>query len=353
MRLGCTCDRGSELWGRAYDKAVHCPACWTFWHDREHNLIRGGDGKVFEVVRELIQFPELACGHRGKPTGEIDSCHTCSGRVPVPLLKCEKLDKTCYTGRYTVTGSRSCDRCLDREANLSSDPPCGVVIGSYRWPRVVEANIRLIQRTCGNVPILVSDDCSKERELVRSICLAHGVDFVSTPEWRGHVGGDAAAFGHGLDWGKDRGLKVVAKLSMRMWMLGHRWLQRGSKELLSSSLPLASQCGNFGAHKDFAVRSEAALLNVERMRSGPFYNAPFHPLNGEEVLFSAMPGTEFHPWKELPTNRLLRNSTTMCHWTHDEAEYREVARKLGVILEPDFHVSGWEKEEARGEYKWG
>lgn len=353
MRMGCTCDRGAKSWGQAYSKELHCPACWLYWHNREHNLARGGDGKVHPIVKVPIQFPEQTCVYRGKPTGEIDHCHTCSGRIPVPLLSCGLFNKTCYTGNYTVTGSQACARCPKRQATNPYDPKVGVVIGGYKWPRVIEANIQLIRRTCGDVPILVNDDCSKDQEGIRRVCLRHGVDFVSTPAWMGHVGGDAFAFGNGLLWAKDRGLDVLAKMSFRVWMLRERWLQRGAVELLDSTLPIACQNGNFGTHKNFPLRSEAVMLKVDRVNPTPFFNGPFWPMNGEEVVYAAMPGTQFAPWPDLPAHRETRVGHLLTHWTHDEHEYRDVAKRLGVTLEADFHGSGWELEESRGEYKWG
>src|SRR4051812_20879972 len=45
-------------------------------------------------------------------------------------------------------------------AGRAEDPPCGVVVGSYGFPRLIELQVCLIRATCGPVPILVADDCS-------------------------------------------------------------------------------------------------------------------------------------------------------------------------------------------------
>lgn len=60
---------------------------------------------------EALKAP-TPCARRGAPTGEVDECVTCTGRVPVPLLACS-LHGECFTGNYTLTGVRACARCGD------------------------------------------------------------------------------------------------------------------------------------------------------------------------------------------------------------------------------------------------
>ncbi|HYH68594.1 MAG TPA: class I SAM-dependent methyltransferase [Urbifossiella sp.] len=78
-----------------------------------------------------LQAP-APCAHRGAPTGETDECVTCTGRVELPILHCAKHGE-CFTGNYTLTGVKSCDRCPDRTTAIIPgmlDP----LVGGWRPP---------------------------------------------------------------------------------------------------------------------------------------------------------------------------------------------------------------------------
>lgn len=359
MRLGCLCDR-VEL-GRPYDKLKHCPACWAFWHNQRVNTARGGTG-VVEIRRApTVAQVYSACAYRGESTGRIEECKTCSGRIPVPLYVCDKLGGTCFTGPYTVKNSTSCNRCEHRCSSRGDDVPSGVVIGSYLWPSLTEMQIKLVMRTCGaDTPILIFDDKSKDTDRRREVCQKYDVDFLTTEERIGHVGGDAAAFHYGLRWAKERGLRVLAKLSQRIFLTRPRWLQEGAKELLLSTLPIASRFAS--AHLpvvgEFPIRSEIALLDVPQWPESALAPKKYNKSNqidvtGEHLLLSEIPGGIFHPWSEILEDRTDKRGHEINHWNSVRKDYEKLAKELGVTLDRDFHSNGWEKELARGEYLAG
>lgn len=364
MRIGCTCDKNlgtTELRGVPYRKGFHCPSCWSFWHKPDINKARGGVGAI--TVKRILSIPETftACVYKGRVTGEVQECRTCSGRVPVPMYECTKFGDKCFTGAYSVEG-RSCNKCPMKTRIDPTDPKVGVVIGSYLWPSVTEMQIKSIRRTCGaHVPILVVDDPSVDSEKREAICKKNGVDFLTTAAIKvGHVGGDVAALHHGLVWAKEKGLEVLAKLSQRVFLLRPRWLQDGAKELLLSTLPLASQVcvGHPGKTGDFPIRSDAYLVNVSQWDAETVEVKRYNPDNkvwvsGESLLISLIPGGIFWPWSEISSDRAEPGPYEINHWGTGVSEYLALAKELNVQLDPDFHANGWENEHARGEYSAG
>lgn len=273
----------------------------------------------------------LVCEHPDTPLGS-------------PVCKCQGCGMRCP--RYTP------------DLLLPGDVPAGVVIGSYKWPSVVELNVKLIRAKCGDVPILVSDDSSARQPQLREACKRLGVDFVSTHERIGHMGGDVAAFHNGVRWAKAKGLKVVAKLSQRMLILRERWLQKGAEELLASGLPLATQ--ECKGATPFPLRTEACLLDVNRWY--PIIDShlaiktysPQFP-NGEEVINHALRvlGGVFWPWDIFGEVREHDEPEVIWHWLDDRIQYARVAQLYGVRLEHDFHTEGWKRDHDAGEHKFG
>ncbi|HEY1188515.1 MAG TPA: hypothetical protein VGE74_12760 [Gemmata sp.] len=319
-------------------------------------------GKAAAPVRALPVLARAPCAHEGIV---LEHCHTCAGEAR-SVRECDRHEKA--TRVYVSDRVRSCDRCPQYAApEREGDPRCGVAIGSYKWPELIELQIRLIRATCGPVPILVSNDHPDSAAALGRICAAHpAVTFVTNPERLGHTGGDLAVYHRAALWGTEHGLAVVAKLSQRLLFTGAHWLQDGARELRASGLALATRActGPSGAPR-FPIRTEFALLDVGR------WNVP-------EVLAAVAPGRYWHqrpggwpaeqvleeliqeqfggvywPTALLPPVREERGSGFLWHHSHRWQDYDALAARFGVTLSPDFHVGGWEREHARGEYLFG
>jgi hypothetical protein len=245
-----------------------------------------------------------------------------------------------------------------------SGPRVGVVVGSYRWPELVDLQCHLIRVTCGAVPILISSDHPESDARIAGICAAHG-DVTMWPNGVriGHVGGDIGAFHKGGVWGAGRGLDVVAKVSQRMLITRPLWLQDGAGELLASGLPLSSQLCRGIEH--FDLRSELVLLNVsqwsrpevlERTRTRTYNPDRAGARSGEDFIWRVVVdllGGRFCPLSLIGEDRYARDSDTLWHCSTPPDEYRAVAAVFGITLPGDFTTDGWSWEDNVGAYNIG
>ncbi|HEY1186466.1 MAG TPA: hypothetical protein VGE74_02365 [Gemmata sp.] len=299
------------------------------------------------------------CVHEGRI---LAPCHSC-GSDQRHVRDCE-LHGTCTRVAAGKDVDRVCARCPQYTApERAGDPRTGVVIGSYKWPELVELQIRLVRATCGPVPILVSNDRPEEHPALSALGAAHpDVTLVTSPERLGHTGGDVAAFRRGVEWGAARGLAVVAKLSQRMLFTAPYWLQDGARELLASGLPAASR--KAVEPPGYALRTEAVLLDVAqwnapavlaRIGRGRYWHERPGGYCGEAVIHDVIRdelGGVFLPWALLPNKRSERGAFVW-HNSHTRADYDALAARYGVTLPADFTVSGWEWELKKGEYVFG
>jgi hypothetical protein len=263
-----------------------------------------------------------------------------------------------WDGQQGSPPSLLAENARPRFQSRADDPACGVVLGCYGWPRLVELQIRLIRDTCGTVPILVSDDCSPgfgERvaagspyALLQAVCASHdGVALWPNVARIGHTGGDVAAFWKGLLWAEARGLSVLAKLSQRFLLDRPRWLQDGARELLLCGLPLAARRCR-GAER-FDLRTEACLLNVPQLYRPEILCALTPRRHGlartaEALLHQVLVercGGVFWPWDVYGEDRYERNPGVVWHCSDPPAAYQCLAERFGLALDPDFHTSGW------------
>jgi hypothetical protein len=238
------------------------------------------------------------------------------------------------------------------------------VIGSYKWPSLVELQIKLIRSTCGDVPILVSSDDPISAERISEICDCFpDVKHWPNAERIGHTGGDVSAFFKAAVWGADRGLKVVAKLSQRFLVTRPQWLQEGVADLLASGLSLATQ--RCTGTQRFDLRTEACLIDVRQWNT-PDVIARIIPrkywtdspkgLSGETIIarvLQDLTGEFFWPWSLFGEDRSVRYPGVVWHNSHSVADYKRLASEHGVDLEPDFHVAGWQQDRVKGLYQHG
>lgn len=311
----------------------------------------------------------LPCVHEG---AVLEWCSTCKGGEGRHVRDCD-LHERC-TRTYVSDKVQSCDRCKDYSTGAAEpptqfaarpgDPACGVVIGSYGWPALVDLQLRVIRDTCGPVPVCVSSDNPDDDARLAAVCAGHPDAYLWTNARRiGHTGGDLATFWKGVLWGAANGLQVVAKLSQRWVSTRPRWLHDGARALLDSGLPAAiRRC--VGSH-GFPLRTEAALLDVEawhrpkvlsRIAPGEYWTRREGGLSAEVVVEELIRdefGGLYWPWDLVPPVRAEKPAGALWHNSHTRAEYDALARRHGVALPADFHVRGWERERDAGEYRYG
>ncbi len=150
----------------------------------------------------------------------------------------------------------------------------GIVIGTYdslgpngvrHGVPSVELNLAVIRRRCGSVPVLVVDDASPPASqwALRAICARYDATFLSHPERLGHTSGDIAAFGCGLHWAAELGLRVLTKLSQRMIFDVPDWVTEDAELLLASGFgTMTAALSNYGDPS--RVRTEAVMMVVPR-----------------------------------------------------------------------------------------
>lgn len=233
----------------------------------------------------------------------------------------------------------------------------GVVIGCFKWPTLARLQCRLIRKTCGPVPILLSEDCTPGKDadyarVAREECASFWPNAMNI----GHGGGDLSAYWKGPQWAANLGLTHVAKISQRFLVLRANWLQEGAAELAASGLATASRICS-GAEV-FQMRTEAAMLDVAkwntpevRSASKPFRFPP--DLDNESFVASVVRRYlgAVHPWSLIGEDRAEARPDVLFRLSADLDDYKSIAEQLGVGLEEAFHADGWGAELMRGEYR--
>lgn len=250
----------------------------------------------------------------------------------------------------------------------ANDPSCGVVIGSYGMPGVVELNIAAVRHYCGNVPILIADDNTPDSQgRKRILQLAEkwdGVDVIINKENLGHAPGDVRAFRNGLLWAKRKYIKYICKLSQRFIFVKKRWLQNAVDEMMMYAAKVSTQpC--YHLNMNFHMRTECVFLEVAPCVTTPKFMKFLEPANGkimasaEDWMTAAIAEGKlvdthadgragFHRCSLLPIDRFKKVPHIIWHntdgvdvYNQGGKAYFELAEKLGVNLGPEFSAAGW------------
>lgn len=285
---------------------------------------------------------------------------------------CEKTDAgRCWRSAIPSTDMdvASCERCPHYDPGPA--PKSAVVIGSYNLPKLIGLQVRMIRHHCGDVPILVVDDCSDGYghtpgpttvvgQLRKIAATTPNVFLFTHPTRFGHASGDLSKLWTGIQWAKAHGVEVLAALSQRLLIDRPQWLQHGAIELKASGLATASQPCKEGA-ATFPIRSEAILLDVNRWHT---------PAILDHLMPRALSGVEgkwgiaaehvimddirhrldgrFHPWSLFGHDRGVRYPGIVWHCSHGRRDYEQLASKFGTELDAHFSTDGWRNIQGMG-----
>lgn len=260
---------------------------------------------------------------RGPNNGTVAACSSCRDWAPMPFF---------VDPARPVEGT-------------------GIVIGCYGFPKLAALSVRMIRETCGDVPILLADDCSgHDAEFEEIASQNKHITFWPSETRLGHYAGDLSVFWKGLQWAHTNKFKWLCKLSMRFIWTQQNWLSDAIR--LIEPTPhhiLMQRCtdagpGNGGRPVDLKIRSEAVLLDAPAWI--PFYNEMTSTkLNNPTEFFlwhiiHREWGGKFAEWKPLTVNRYAVTPGTLWHGSHTRQPYDDLAARFGMELDKEFHVNG-------------
>lgn len=271
------------------------------------------------------------CAYFGDRLGSV---RTGVGDGTIPLHQC-------LNRRRLTTTVRDCVGCGDWSPPAPSS--IGVVIGSYLMPSAVELQVRMLRHLCGPLPILIADDCggAPHETAVRAIADAYDdVTFWGSMRRHGHFMGDVLAMWRGLCWARSRDLKVVIKLSQRLFIDLPFWAQQISGDLLVAQHGLAVapdadyRCRTEAVAFQCANWTEAAVARLADYRGGLVEHF-IADLSVE--LFGAMP-----LWfRVLTANRDTEIPGIYWRAFGSDIDYEQLANAYGLGLGSDWHLDDW------------
>ena len=161
---------------------------------------------------------------------------------------------------------------FNRNVNLtpdySKDLNIGVVIGTNGALPYIDMHLHWLKNENKINDILVHDDCSEQKDELKSLCDSYRVDFYSTSKNLWHktaVGslGDENCFLEGLKWARMKKLDILVKFSRRLIPCYH-WVDDFIKLVKSSDgLTFSSYC----TKDHFPIRTECIGMNVKAWAS--------------------------------------------------------------------------------------
>jgi len=227
------------------------------------------------------------------------------------------------------------------------NPKCGIVIGHYNQPDFLELNIAAIRHHCGQVPILVSDDCSdgfgqtpkQTTPFGRILRLAEQDRNVTV--WPnvasiGHAGGDMSAFWKGLVWSRNMGFDILFKISQRLIFDVPDWVNKSAKELINSG---QKTLGKGCTQDPWQIRTESVGMLVSAW-SKPTILTHLTPrpiqVPPEIVLYDDIRdrlNNSLSRWSLMSDSRYVRKEGVFFRATHSIQDYQNLATRLGVTLQ--------------------
>jgi hypothetical protein len=233
-------------------------------------------------------------------------------------------------------------------------PVVGLVIGTFAAAPYVHLALESRQRNYPDIPLLVSDDGSPNREELRALCERYGAEFVSATKRKKHMLGDISAFVHGLEWALKNELELLVKMSRRFiplqnWVPG---LQRLAYETQYATY--SNRCDHFGYGfrtecVAFHTRSWCDLGALEELRAfltrneSVFVEASIHNLarrvhksnceaNRAYEKLNPRPGEAdaYGPWSVMADKRTTPTPNILWHDSNLSHDYWQAALRYGL-----------------------
>ncbi|RJQ24616.1 glycosyltransferase [Candidatus Parcubacteria bacterium] len=95
------------------------------------------------------------------------------------------------------------------------DPKFGLLISTYASIPYIHLALEVRKKHYPEVPCIVIDDCSEEKDKLKKIAQDYSADFYSSDSRMNHTRGDLCAIANGLRWADKNKLDVLVKMSRR------------------------------------------------------------------------------------------------------------------------------------------
>lgn len=208
-------------------------------------------------------------------------------------------------------------------------PSVGVVVGTYGALPYIHLHLGIRARLYPEMPFLVHDDCSPQRDELAALCARYDADFISSTMRNGHYGGDTSAFMHGLCWAPSRGVNWLVKFSRRFVPLYDFRLEVARNAV---SFPFPTQTGyHVGNHHEFGFTTSAIAMHVGA------WSAPIRSYGGRSTIsvladkITAWNGELFEAWMHDRARTLAQavSEQEICFPDLNAARLREVIQEEG------------------------
>jgi hypothetical protein len=137
-------------------------------------------------------------------------------------------------------------------------PKIGVVIGTYGSVGYVRLQLESRKLYWPDVPVMIHDDNSPDRDELMRLCNEYGVEYFS-PESRLDSTGDMSCIIEGIDWAKKNKIDIVVKMSRR-FLLIHGWDK--SLQVLAHNTQYPTYTGHCAEYM-YGCRSECVAFHVD------------------------------------------------------------------------------------------
>lgn len=229
----------------------------------------------------------------------------------------------------------------------------GVVVGTYGSPGYVRLQLENLRRQYPWMPAAVCDDGSPFARQLSDVCDHYDAElFLNTK--RLPVGaGDLNCFRTGLFWAKSVGVDLLVKFSRR-WLFLDDWRKPLLELARETQAPtFSSSCAGYG----FGFRTECIGMHVRSWMKGHFVD-DVHDRTQRDDWFLPEAFVHQHAtmvldkigrprlkqdvgdgtyayWKEMGTDRKVKQSHVIWHDCDPPEAYYQLALKYGLDVTPD------------------
>ncbi len=156
-----------------------------------------------------------------------------------------------------------------------------MVVGTFAAVPYIHLQLEARRRFYPDVPLLVHDDGSHQKEALAALCRQYGCDFEYTTRRQAASLGDLSVFVGGLAWAAAHELHILVKVSRR-WIFKTDWA--ASLAALARQSQYATFC-SYTTTFDFGFRTECVGMAVEVWNNSAFLSDALHQLARGEGVF--------------------------------------------------------------------